>query len=53
MNQIEKNAKNLVSDLILDILVQIWSPKIFAVGFISTRYRTLLQTINVCNFKVK
>ena len=45
---LRKWQKNLVSGPILAPLAQIWAPKTF---FTSTRRKTLLLAITVCNFK--
>ena len=48
---LRKWQKNLISGPIMAHLTQIFSPQNFFVGFISTRYQTLSQTIIVFNFK--
>ena len=48
MKKTWENGKKTILDL---ILVQIWSPKFFLVGFTSSRCYTLFQAIIVSNFK--
>ena len=49
MKKTWENGKKTILGL---ILVQIWSPKFFLVGFItSSRWYTLFQAIIVSNFK--
>ena len=45
INQTWENDKNVILDLILASLAQIW-PKMYY-----TRYYTLLQAITICNLK--
>ena len=50
-NLLTKLAK-MVKNLILgQISAQIWTPNFSVVSFTSTRFKTLLHAINVCNFK--
>ena len=50
MNQTWENGENLIPDLILARLTQIWAPKFFFVCFTSTRCQALLQVIIVFDF---
>ena len=50
MNQTWENGENLIPDLILARLTQIWAPKFFFVCFTSTRCQALLQAIIIFDF---
>ena len=51
MPNLRKRQKNKFRARFWPVLAQIWSPKIFFVGFTSTRCYTLLGTIIVRNLK--
>ena len=51
MNQTLKNGENLISGPISAHVAQIWAPKSFFVGFISTNSYTLFQAIPLWNFQ--
>ena len=51
MPNLRKGQKNKFRARFWPVLAQIWSPKIFFVGFTSTRCYTLLGTIIVRNLK--
>ena len=42
-------TKNLILDLTLVLLAQVWTPKLFIAGFASTTRYTLFQVIIPCN----
>ena len=46
LKKLEKMTKNLI---LMQILTQLWVPKIYFVSFTSTRAQSLFQAIIVCN----